>query len=41
MQNRPFNRDSFIVSINSEVVDFHCGTIDNLKIKSESKNNDF
>ena len=40
MKNHPFNRDSFIVSINSEVVDFRCGTIDNLKIKSESKNND-
>ena len=40
MQNYLFNRDSFIVSINSEVVDFCCGTIDNLKIKSEIKNND-
>ena len=40
MQNHPFNSDSFIVSINSEVVDFRCGTIDNLKIKSEIKNND-
>ena len=35
MQNYPFNRDSFIVSINSEVVDSRCVTI-----KSESKNND-
>ena len=41
MQNHSFNRDSFIVSINSEVVDSHCMNIDNLKIKSESKNNDF
>ena len=41
MKSYPFNRDSFIVSINSEVVDSHCVTIDNLKIKSESKNNDF
>ena len=40
MQNHSFNRDSFIVSINSEVVDSHCVTIDNLKIKSETENND-
>ena len=40
MQNHPFNRDSFIVSINSEVVDCCCKTMDNLKIKSESENND-
>ena len=40
MKNHPFNRDSFIVSINSEVVDSRCVTIDNLKINSESENND-
>ena len=40
MKSYPFNRDSFIVSINSEVVDSHCMTIDNLKINSESENND-
>ena len=40
MQNQPFNRDSFIVSINSEIVDSNCMTIDNLKINSESENND-
>lgn len=39
MQNHPFNRDSFIVSINSEVVDSNCVTIDKLKMKSESENN--
>lgn len=39
MKSHPFNRDSFIVRINSEVVDSHCVTIDNLKIKSESENN--
>lgn len=40
MQNCPFNRDSFIVSISSEIVDSNCMTIDNLKINSESENND-
>lgn len=40
MQNHPFNRDLFIVSISSEIVDSNCMTIDNLKIKSESENND-
>lgn len=40
MQNRPFNRDSFIVSISSEIVDSNCITVDNLKINSESENND-
>ena len=40
MQNRPFNRDSFIVSISSEIVDSNCMTVDNLKINSESENND-
>ena len=40
MQNHPFNRDSFIVSISSEIVDSNCMTVDNLKINSESENND-
>ena len=40
MKSYSFNRDSFIVSINSEVVDSRCMNIDNLKIKSESENND-
>lgn len=40
MQNHPFNRDSFIVSINSEIVDSNCMAIDNLKINSETENND-
>ena len=40
MQNHPFNRDSFIVSISSEIVDSNCITVDNLKINSESENND-
>ena len=39
MKSYSFNSDSFIVSINSEVVDSRCVTIDNLKIKSESENN--
>ena len=39
MKSYSFNRDSFIVSINSEVVDSRCVTIDNLKIKSECENN--
>ena len=39
MKSYSFNRDSFIVSINSEVVDFRCVTIDNLKINSETENN--
>lgn len=34
MQNHPFNRDSFIVIINSEVVDSYNMTIYNIKIKS-------
>lgn len=40
MQNQPFNRDSFIVSISSEIVDSNCMTVDKLKIKLESENND-
>lgn len=40
MQNHPFNRDSFIVSISSEIVDSNCMAIDNLKINSEIENND-
>lgn len=40
MQNHPFNRDSFIVSISSEIVDSNCMAIDNLKINSETENND-
>ena len=39
MKSYSFNRDSFIVSINSEVVDSHCVTMDNLKINSETENN--
>ena len=40
MKSHSFNRDSFIVSINSEIVDSNCMTVDNLKINSESENND-
>ena len=40
MKSHSFNRDLFIVSINSEVVDSRCMTIDNLKINSETENND-
>ena len=39
MKSYSFNRDSFIVSINSEVVHFRCVTIDHLKINSETENN--
>ena len=40
MKSYSFDRDSFIVSINSEIVDSNCMTVDNLKINSESENND-
>ena len=37
MKSYSFNRDSFIVSINSEIVDYRCMTMDNLKINSENE----
>ena len=40
MKSYSFDRDSFIVSINSEIVDSNCMTVDNLKINSASENND-
>ena len=40
MKSYSFDRDSFIVSINSEIVDSNCMAIDNLKINSETENND-